>query len=180
MTFPDSPKILLKFDEIVLFFGENFTEFRRNSRKSQLIYGNSDFFQKIRKIVLESWHNFDDRSSDNRQSSDYFSAAAEESSAAAGPKYHKPTGPPLGPPSEWSLQRGVSVRSFFSLLAQHEEIPKKTTKTSRWVFRQEVNGYIMRSFAENFCSEFHETFQKFDTNYVPILSSARCERMQVL
>ena len=42
-----------KFDELVLFFGENFTEFRRNSRESQLIYGNSDFFQKIRKIVLE-------------------------------------------------------------------------------------------------------------------------------
>ena len=53
MTFPDFLKILLKFDEIVLFFGENFTEFRRNSRESQLIYGNSDFFQKIRKIVLE-------------------------------------------------------------------------------------------------------------------------------
>lgn len=53
MTFPDFLKILLKFDEIVLFFGENFTEFRRNSRESQLIHGNSDFFQKIRKIVLE-------------------------------------------------------------------------------------------------------------------------------
>ena len=53
MTFPDFLKILLKFDEIVLFFGENFTEFRRNSRESQLIYGDSDFFQKIRKIVLE-------------------------------------------------------------------------------------------------------------------------------
>ena len=53
MSFPDFLKILLKFDEIVLFFGENFTEFRRNSRESQLIYGNSDFFQKIRKIVLE-------------------------------------------------------------------------------------------------------------------------------
>ena len=72
MTFPDFRKILLKFDEIVLFFGENFTEFRRNSRESQLIYGNSDFLKKIRKIVLEFWHNFDDRSSDNRQSSDYF------------------------------------------------------------------------------------------------------------
>ena len=63
MTFPDFLKILLKFDEIVLFFGENFTEFRRNSRKSQLTNGNSDFFfsffrgedffQNIRKIVLE-------------------------------------------------------------------------------------------------------------------------------
>ena len=46
MTFPDFLKILLKFDKIVLFFGENFTEFRRNSRESQLIYGNSDFFRK--------------------------------------------------------------------------------------------------------------------------------------
>ena len=53
MTFPDFLKILLKFDEIVLFFGEDFTEFNRNSRESQLIYGNSDSFQKIRKIVLE-------------------------------------------------------------------------------------------------------------------------------
>ena len=63
MTFHDFLKILLKFDEIVLFFGENFTEFRRNPRKSQLTNGNSDFFfsffrgedffQNIRKIVLE-------------------------------------------------------------------------------------------------------------------------------
>ena len=46
MTFPDFLKILLKFDEIVLFFGENFTEFRRNSRESQLIYAKSDFFSE--------------------------------------------------------------------------------------------------------------------------------------